>query len=141
MSEDLPHAGKQLDKAAVAESERNGDVGCRNISCVHVYTRQDKGSQGESTETQRCRVGKLAVLIRLPGTGLESTTEGSGVALGFPVANESTVLGSVSGGSIFIVVLSIGRRDVVNGNILLRGRRVGNCLGSHCVDLSCCRED
>lgn len=46
---------------------------------VHVQGGQDKGGQGESRETQRGRVGELAVLIWLPTTNLQGTTVGIGV--------------------------------------------------------------
>lgn len=46
---------------------------------MHVDARQNESGQGESRETQRGRVGELAVLIGPPSTGLEGTTKGLGV--------------------------------------------------------------
>lgn len=75
----IPHASKQLNKATIAKSERNDNVGSLDASSVHVDTRQDERGQGESRETQRSRVGELAVLVGPPSTGLEGTTKGLGV--------------------------------------------------------------
>jgi hypothetical protein len=75
----IPHASKQLNKTSVAESEGNDNVRSLDTSGVHVDTGQDESGQGESRETQRRRVGELAVLVGPPSTGLEGTTKGLGV--------------------------------------------------------------
>lgn len=75
----IPHASEQLDKATIAKSEGNDNIGSLDASGVHVDTGQDEGGQGEGRETQRRRVGELAVLVGPPRTGLEGTAKGLGV--------------------------------------------------------------
>lgn len=97
----VPHAGKQLDKATIAKSEGNDHVGSRDASGVHVDTGQDKGGQGEGRETQRRRVGELAVLVGPPRTGLEGTAKGLGVlADGHVVEVAMVVVGEALAGNL-----------------------------------------
>lgn len=73
---DIPHASEKLDKTTVSEGEGNGNVGSGDTASLQVDARQDKGGEGESTETERGRVGELAALDGPVETGLELTTEG-----------------------------------------------------------------
>lgn len=60
----LPHTSQKLDETTVTKSERKRDVGGGDAAGVHVDGGEDKGSEGESAETQRSRIGELAVLKR-----------------------------------------------------------------------------
>lgn len=69
-----PHASKKLNKTTVRESRANDDVRVFETASSQVDAGQDESSQGESAETERCRVGELGGW-RLVETGLEVTTE------------------------------------------------------------------
>lgn len=103
----IPHASKQLDKTTIAQGKGDDDVGSRDATGVHVDTGQDKGSQGESRETQRRRVGELAVLVGPPRTGLEGTTKGLGVLADGHLAEVAMLVVSeaVAGGSLRVDAL------------------------------------
>jgi hypothetical protein len=84
----VPHASKKLNKTTVSEGEGNDNVGGCNAPSPQVDGRQNKGGEGESTETERSRVGELAALDGPVETGLELTTEGreSGILAGVNVS-------------------------------------------------------
>lgn len=101
----VPHASKQLDKATIAKSEGNDNIGSLDASGMHVDTGQDEGGQGESRETQRRRVGELAVLVGPPRTGLEGTAKGLGVLADGHVAEVAMVVeGEAVAGSLSLGV-------------------------------------
>ena len=72
----VPHAGEELNKTTIGESNTDDNVGDVQVTGVKVDAREDEGSEGESAETQRSRVGELAFLDWAVETGLEFTTEG-----------------------------------------------------------------
>ena len=71
----LPHARQELNNTTIAEGKRDGNVGDVHASCSEVDKREHEGCQGESAETERCRVGKLAVLVVPVKTWLELSAE------------------------------------------------------------------
>lgn len=64
-SQDIPHAGAQLNKATISESETNNDVGRSDTSDLDVDQGKYKGRQREGTQAKGSGVGKLAVGSRL----------------------------------------------------------------------------
>merc|ERR1712225_140187 len=62
-------------QSSVAESKRNNNIGLVNAANSNVDQRQDECGQGESTQSQRSRVGELALSGWLVETGLELSTE------------------------------------------------------------------
>lgn len=79
--DNLPHAGKQLNKTTIAESETNDHVGLGNVSSSHVDGAQDKGGEGESGQTKRGRIGKPARFDGFVETWLELSSEGRQTSL------------------------------------------------------------
>ena len=76
MSEHVPHAGKELNKATIAKSKCDNDVGGCETASTDVDQAEDEGCQGESGETKRCGIGEFATLDTLVETGLKFTAEG-----------------------------------------------------------------
>ena len=72
----VPHAGKELDKTTIGESSTNNDTWRSDTTSAQVDERKNKGSKGESAQTERSWVGKLAVGDGLVGTWLKFTTKG-----------------------------------------------------------------
>ena len=72
----LPHTGEKLDKTTVGESGTNDERWGGDTASSQVDEGEDEGGQGESGETKRSWVGKLAVGGRLVETWLEFTTKG-----------------------------------------------------------------
>lgn len=127
----VPHAGKELNKTTIGESNTNDNVGDVQATGVKVDAGQDEGSKGESAETQRSRVGELAFLDRAIETGLEFTTEGRQPGLGsgvdtshrvVPAIEDSLMVGGSDSGLGLSLKLSLSlglgvgllRRDVLN---------------------------
>jgi hypothetical protein len=77
----FPHASKQLNETTISESQTNDNVVRRDTTGSHVDQTQEESGEGESAETQRRRVGELALLDRLVQTRLEFTSEGAQVGL------------------------------------------------------------
>jgi hypothetical protein len=75
LSDHIPHAGEELNKATIAKSEADNDVGGCETSSAEVDQAEDKGCQGESTETKRCGIGEFATLDTLVETRLKFTAE------------------------------------------------------------------
>ena len=71
----VPHASQQLNKTTVSERDGNDDVRGSDTSSAHVDQTEHEGGEGESAETQRCRIGEFPLGNRLVSTGLEFTTE------------------------------------------------------------------
>jgi hypothetical protein len=57
----IPHAGQQLDKTAIAVSERYHKVGFANGTRSNVDERQDESRQCKGGQTQWSWVGKVAL--------------------------------------------------------------------------------
>lgn len=72
----IPHAGEQLNETSIPVGKSNNETRRANAFCVDVDQRQDESRESESTETERSRVGELAVRWAVE-TRLEITTEGS----------------------------------------------------------------
>lgn len=76
MEVNLPHTSQELDQATIAKGKGNNNVGNIDTAGAQIDSRKDESGESESTQTQRRRVGELALLHRPPETGLEFTTEG-----------------------------------------------------------------
>lgn len=70
-----PHAGQELHETAIAKGHRDSNIGNADTTGLEVDSGQDKGSQSESAQSKRGRVGEPAVLDGLVQTRLEFTTE------------------------------------------------------------------
>jgi hypothetical protein len=137
----IPHASKKLDETTVAESRRNDNVWLGDAACADVDEREDKGGEGESAETERSWVGKLATCGWLVETGLELSSEGwepgrlPGVHMGqwvSSVVKGHTLMSGAGGGAIVVGVIMDGG-SIVSGIILLVECGVGGSGGGHCV--------
>ena len=58
---ELPHACEQLCKSSVAECETDNDVRDGDAACARVVEGENKGGRRKCHQTQRGRVGELAV--------------------------------------------------------------------------------
>lgn len=61
----IPHAGQQLDEAAIRESEGNRNIGLGLTPGVEVDTGEHESAESKGAKTKWCRVAEFAVLIRL----------------------------------------------------------------------------
>lgn len=71
-----PHACQKLHQPTIPKSDPDDQIGRAQPTCTHVNQTQYEGRQGESAQTQRCRIGNSAVLNLLVQTGLEFTSKG-----------------------------------------------------------------
>lgn len=110
----FPHAGKKLDKTTVGESSTDDERRLGDTTSAQVDERENKSGKGESAQTERSRVGELAVVDGPVETGLELTTKGwktDGVA-GVDVSQwVSTV--------VVWLALSSGRSSVGHGGVVV----------------------
>lgn len=70
-----PHTSQQLDETTVSKRNRNDQVGFSNSAGAQIDERQNESRQCEGRETERRRVGDVA-LGRAVETRLEGTTKG-----------------------------------------------------------------
>lgn len=101
----LPHASKQLNKTTITESKSNNNVGSSDVASTHVDAAQNECGKGESTQTQRSRVGKLALLNGLVQTRLELSSEGREVVLVGIGLGQRTIAKASSGLGHFVLLV------------------------------------
>jgi len=135
----IPHASKKLNKTTIRERSTNDKRRLRQAPCAHIDQREQERRQRESAQTQRRRVGELAALGALVGTGLEFTTEGrqthrvarvdvrervAAVVVGLALLGGMVVVGVVVADDAVAVLLAaeVARVDRV---VFLGGRHCG----------------
>lgn len=101
----VPHAGEELHQTPIAESQSNNNVRHRDTPCPHIDESKNERRQGETAETQGCRIGNLPVLDLLVGTRLELTTEGGQTILHGGDMSEGTVSEASGGFGGFMLIL------------------------------------
>lgn len=114
----FPHAGKQLNETTITESQSDDNVGSGDVASTHVDTAQHERGEGESTQTQRSRVGKLALLNRLVQTGLELSSEGREVVLGRIDLGQRTIAKASGGLGHFVFLVGHLRGELRSIGIL-----------------------
>ncbi|KAG5296418.1 hypothetical protein I7I50_09543 [Histoplasma capsulatum G186AR] len=130
-----PHAREQLHEAAIPVRRRNHQIGRGYPARLHVDQTEDEGGEGESRQTQRRRVGELALLDGAVQTGLELTPEGGEALAGRGDLGEGAVpeAGSGLGDLALLVGHGAGRRVAVGsavGEVFVGwfGHSVRRCL-------------
>lgn len=71
----VPHASKQLHKPTISKSDTDDKVGLGQTTSSHIDQTKDEGSQGESAQAKRCRIGKFAALDLSVQTRLELSSK------------------------------------------------------------------
>lgn len=101
----LPHAGEQLNETTITESQSDDNVGSGDVASTHVDAAQHESGERESTQTQRSRVGELALLNRPEQTGLHLTSEGREVVTLTGVGPGQRTIAKAGGGLGNLVLL------------------------------------
>lgn len=103
--QNVPHARKQLHQPSVPKSQSHHNVRHRNTARPHINQPKHESRQSETAQAQWRRIGDLAVLDLLVGTGLELTTEGGQtVVLGVDMGERTISEASGSSGGLVLFV-------------------------------------
>lgn len=106
----LPHAGKQLNKATVKVRQPNHAASAVDTTGIHIHQRKHKQRQCKRTKTQRGRVAKLAG-GRGVGTGLKVAAKG----------RHELLLEDLGVANVQNLVLVARRDNALNGGAIVGG--------------------
>ena len=132
--ENLPHARKQLNQPPIPKRQPNHNIRCRQTTSPHIDQRQHERRQRESTQSQRSRIGKLALRDALVGTRLELSAKGrQATRLAGVDVREGAVAkarGGFGGFVLFVRHLAIDGVGVVGGQVGSIGAAVVFLVGA-----------